>query len=85
MVLIRGTKRLLTELAMVFGVTRDRRLLGSLNELVFHLTYYIAAAGGLAKADLSDAIRRVNETPMTLINDSPDRAIRRQFRVGPYD
>jgi hypothetical protein len=70
---------------MVFGVTRDRRVLGSLNELVFHLTYYIAAAGGLARADLSDAIRLVNETPMTLIDDSPDRAIRRQLGVGPYD
>lgn len=66
-----------------FGPTRDRRVLGSLNELVFILTYFVAAAGGLAKADLSEVIRRVNQTPMTLIDDSPDRAIRRHLAVGP--
>jgi hypothetical protein len=70
---------------MVFGPTRDRRVLGSLNDLVFLLTHYIATAGGLANADLGDAIRRVNQAPMTLIDDSPDRAIRRRLSAGRHN
>ncbi len=62
---------------LVFGPTRDRRVIGSQNDLIFQITYHVAASGGLAAADVADVHRRVNETPMSLIDDSPDRAIRR--------
>ena len=70
---------------IVFGPTRDRRVLSSLNELVFLLTVYIDAAGGLAHTDLGRVIRKVNDTPMTLIDDSPGRAMRHQIGAGRYD
>lgn len=71
-------EHLITE-RIIHGPTRDRRVLGSLNELIFLLTWHIAETGGLDRADLGDAIRRTNDAPMTLIDDSPDRALRRRL------
>jgi len=59
-----------------FGRTRDRRVLGSMNDLIFMLTHCLAFNGGLSGISVADVVRQVNETPMQLIKDSPDRAIR---------
>ena len=67
-----------------FARTRDRRIIGSMNDLIFQLTHDIAWVGGLRHADPVDVIRRVNRTPMTLIDSSPDRAIR-ECIGSPYN
>lgn len=68
--------------AIRFGPTQDRRVLGSLNELVFMWTTQLAYEGGLAGADLREIGRKVNRTPMSLTDDYPVELIRRTISVA---
>ena len=67
---------------MEFATTRDRRILSSMNDLVFQLTTYVHYDGGLDQLDVRSVIRRVNQTPMSLIDNSPTRAVREYFALG---
>jgi hypothetical protein len=58
------------------GSTNDRRVVGSLNELVFQLQHQLRFRPGLA---LVEHALRLAETPMSLINSSPDRATQSLF------
>ena len=58
------------------GSTNDRRVLGSLNELVFQLTHQLQFRPGLT---LFEHALRLAETPMSLIDSSPDRVTRALF------
>ena len=58
------------------GSTNDRRVLGSLNELGFQLTHQLQFRPGLT---LFEHALRLAETPMSLIETSPDRATRALF------
>jgi hypothetical protein len=60
------------------GSTNDRRVLGSLNELVFQLTHQFQFRPGLRLIEHS---LRLAETPMSLIDSSPDRATRALFEA----
>jgi hypothetical protein len=60
------------------GPTKDRRVLGSLNELVFLLDHQIRFRPGLT---LFEHALRLAETPMSLIDSSPDRATQALFHA----
>ena len=63
----------------IIGPTRDRRVLGSLNELVFQLEHQIRFLPGLSPFEYS---MRLAETPMSLIAySSPDRATQALFEA----
>jgi hypothetical protein len=47
--------------------TRDRRVLGSMNDLTHHYRYHIESVGGLAHADMQELNRRMNRIPMSLL------------------
>lgn len=65
-----------------FSRTRNRSVLGSLNELAFHLSIYLEQDEPLS---LRDASLKLSGVPMSAIGcDSPDRATRSLFaRAGP--
>ena len=60
------------------GATRDRRMLGSLNELVFQLEHQLRFRPRLS---LFEHSMRLAETPMGLIKSSPDRATQELFEA----
>ena len=60
------------------GSTNNRRVLGSLNELVFQLAHQLRSRPGRT---LFEHALRLAETPMSLIDSSPDRATRALFDV----
>ena len=63
--------------AVLFGPTRDRRVLGSQNDLVFGYRAHIDACGGLAQADIPEITFKINETPLKVIGyDSPSDRLR---------
>jgi len=60
-----------------FGPTRDRRILGSQNDLVFGYRVHIDACGGLAQAEIPEITYKINETPLKVIGyDSPSDRLR---------
>jgi len=58
------------------GSTNNRRVLGSHNELMFQLAHRLQFRPGLT---LLEHALRLAETPMSLIDSSPDRATRALF------
>ena len=50
-----------------YAKTNNRSVLGSMNDLAFHIEYYIADAGGLNTADLVTMHQRINEIPFKAI------------------
>ena len=60
------------------GPTNDRRVLGSLNELMFQLAHQLQFRPGLT---LFEHTLRLAETPMSLIDSSPDRATKALFEA----
>jgi hypothetical protein len=46
-----------------FAKTNSRSVLGSMNDMAFHIEYHIHDDGGLAHADLADLHRRINRIP----------------------
>lgn len=62
---------------IVFGPTRDRRVLGSQNDLVFGYRAHIDACGGLGRAEILEITHKINETPLKVISyDSPSDRLR---------
>ena len=47
--------------------TSSRSILGSMNDLAFHIKYMMHVKGGLANADLSEIGRELNRIPMSAI------------------
>lgn len=47
-----------------FAATNNRSVLGSMNDLVFHLKYWIDSAGGLKVVNLDDLNKRLNRIIM---------------------
>lgn len=47
--------------------TNSRSVLGSMNDMAFHIEYHIQADGGLAHADLADLHRRINRIPFKAV------------------
>lgn len=47
--------------------TNSRSVLGSMNDLAFHLKCSIETMGGMDRADLSEVGRRLNRIPMSAI------------------
>ena len=55
---------------------RNRRVLGSMNDLAFQAMVHIDAQGGLANINLAHVTSRLNDNPMSLIRmDSPRRVV----------
>ncbi len=50
-----------------YDKTNNRSVLGSMNDLAFHIEYYIADDGGLNTADLAAMHQRINEIPFKAI------------------
>lgn len=46
-----------------FTKTHSRSVLGSMNDIVFHLEHWIHAEGGLLNADISDLNMKINRIP----------------------
>ena len=63
------------------GATRDRRVLGSLNELVFQLEHQLRFRPRLSFFEHS---MRLAETPMSLISSSPNRATQALFKAKRF-
>jgi hypothetical protein len=64
----------------MFGRTQNRRVLGSLNDLMFQLSVYLELSPGLS---LVEASLKLSRTPLSAIGrDFPDRATRSLFAAG---
>jgi len=50
-----------------FAKTNSRSVLGSMNDMAFHIEYHIHAEGGLAHADFADLHRRINRIPFKAV------------------
>ena len=51
-----------------YSKTNSRSVLGSMNDMAFHIEHHIAADGGLDYADLADLHRRINRIPFKAID-----------------
>ncbi|MEJ2310416.1 MAG: hypothetical protein P8Z31_02685 [Gammaproteobacteria bacterium] len=51
----------------LYTTTNDRSVLGSMNDMAFHIRYFIDAFGGLSVADLDEIATRINRTPFKAI------------------
>jgi len=51
-----------------YAKTNNRSVLGSMNDLAFHIEYYIADDGSLDTADLATMHKRINEIPFKAID-----------------
>ena len=50
-----------------YTTTNDRSVLGSMNDLAWHIRYYIDSFGGLSSADLDEICVRINRIPFKAI------------------
>jgi len=50
-----------------FGKTNSRSVLGSMNDLIFHIKYRISADGGIVSKDIHKANRYINNIVMSAI------------------
>jgi hypothetical protein len=50
-----------------FGKTNNRSVLGSMNDLIFHIKYRISADGGILNADINRANQFINHIVMGAI------------------
>ena len=53
-----------------FGKTSSRSVLGSMNDLIFHIKYRISADGGILNADINKANQYINHIVMGAIGGS---------------
>lgn len=51
----------------IYTKTNSRSVLGSMNDIAFHLQHHINVDGGLAYADLADLHRRINQIPFKAV------------------
>jgi len=51
----------------IYAKTNNRSVLGSMNDMAFHIEYHIQADGGLAYADFADLHRRINRIPFKAV------------------
>jgi hypothetical protein len=54
---------------IIIAKTYNRSVLGSMNDLTYHLKYRISAFGGLANVDLADLNHELNRIPMSAIKE----------------
>ncbi|MBL3600719.1 MAG: hypothetical protein JMN25_12780 [gamma proteobacterium endosymbiont of Lamellibrachia anaximandri] len=50
-----------------YAKTNNRSVMGSMNDMAFHIEHHIAHEGGLAYADLDRLLLRINEIPFKAI------------------
>ena len=54
---------------ILFTKSNNRSILGSMNDLKFHLEFFIASRGGLVQAPIYELNRRLNRIPFSAIGD----------------